>query len=306
MTHQAWSFHHYQASADEGSVEVPGAILSYRLAGAADASEVVVIENGWRASFPYAIWLEEALAPHARVLSYDRAGVGGSRSKAPLTPAALTRQLQALLAHLRIDRPVVIAGHSYGGLVGTLHAAQAPGMVRALAQIDPTPDLAHELLEAPLRSLPLAALSLKLRLRLGLGDPGFDAVIGELPPEIAARLKREDEPGWTIRSLNGSLAEIGLRREMRRAIAAAGHARQCPRLVIGSSMPELATSRLSRLRFREERIRKAYQAIEELLRQQASWNQASRMISLPYNHIGLVTDRDGARQVASSILQFIH
>src|SRR3546814_3737826 len=95
-------------------------------------------------------------------LSYDRAGIGDSRSTAALTPAGLSQQLSALLASLDIGQPVVVAGHSYGGLLAALHAAQAPAMVRAIVQIDPTPEFDNETIDAAMRILPLSGRFLQL------------------------------------------------------------------------------------------------------------------------------------------------
>src|SRR3546814_12676889 len=86
MTDRPWTFEHYRSSGQEGHATVPGGVLKYRLTGPATAANVVVFENGWSAPFPYAMWLEQALAPHVRVLSYDRAGIGDSRSPAAMTP----------------------------------------------------------------------------------------------------------------------------------------------------------------------------------------------------------------------------
>src|SRR3546814_19962291 len=95
MTDRPWTFEHYRSSGQEGHATVPGGVLKYRLTGPATAANVVVFENGWSAPFPYAMWLEQALAPHVRVLSYDRPGIGDSRRPAALTPAGLTPNFSA-------------------------------------------------------------------------------------------------------------------------------------------------------------------------------------------------------------------
>src|SRR3546814_9400910 len=82
MTDRPWTFEHYRSSGQEGHATVPGGVLKYRLTGPATAANVVVFENGWSAPFPYAMWLEQALAPHVRVLSYDRAGIGDKIGRA--------------------------------------------------------------------------------------------------------------------------------------------------------------------------------------------------------------------------------
>lgn len=294
---------HYRSSGQEGDAVVPGGVLHYRLAGPATAETVVVIENGWSASLPYAVWLEEALVPHVRVLSYDRAGIGDSHSTAPLTPEGLTQQLTTLLSSLGIQQPVVVVGHSYGGLIAALHAAQAPAMVRAIVQIDPTSEFNHELIDPSFRILPWVGRFMQLCALLQIDGPIFFHTAKELPPEIFARIKRT--PGWLVRSLNGSIEEIRLADDIRRSIAASGGASQCPRLVVSCDPEQPVDSWLRKLLVNDEKARKYWEAIHGLHRRQASLNDSSRWMSVRNNHISLVTNRASAGEIASNILNFI-
>ena len=303
MTKKPWAYDSYQSSGQEGNTSVPGGVLNYRLAGPASAQNVVVFENGWTAPFPYAVWLEEALTPRVRVLSYDRAGVGDSSSTAPLTPQGLTQQLTALLSSLGIREPVVVVGHSYGGLIAALHAAQAPAMVRAVVQIDPTPEFNNEFVDPSLRTLPLIARFMQLCALLKIDGPLFLNLARELPPEIFTRIKRN--PGWLVRSFTGAIAEIRLLDGIRRIVTASEAAKQCPRLVISGDPTQAPNSWLRKLLMNDEKARKYWDAVHELHQRQASMNDASRWMRLPYNHVSLVTDRACAGDVASNILDFI-
>lgn len=300
---QAWVFSEYQSSGREGNAPVPGGVLRYRLAGPAKAEQVVVLESGWTAPFPYAVWLEEALAPHLRVLSYDRAGVGDSRSTAPLTPQGMTQQLAALLASLDIRQPVIVAGHSYGGLIGALHAAQAPAMVRALVQIDPTPELEDATVNKAMRILPLSARFLQLCVLLRLDGPLFLNLAQELPPEIFARVKRK--PGWLLRSLSGAIAEIRLLDDIRRIVSASEAARRCPRLVVSGAREQVAASWLQKLLINDEKARQYWDAVDTLHQRQAALNDASRWLRLPCHHVSLVTRRACAEEIAAHIRRFV-
>lgn len=304
MISTSWEFARYRSSGREGKAPVAGGVLNYRLAGDATAKHVVVFESGWTApSFSYAVWLEEALAPHARVLSYDRAGVGESRRLAPLTPLGVTEQLSALLSNLGIGQPVVVVGHSYGGLIGALHAAQAPAMVGTLVQIDPTPEFDDETVNAAMRSLPTAGRFLQLCALTRIDGPLFLNMAEELPPEVFERVKRNP---WSLaRSLNGSITEIRLLEDVRRIVTASEAVKQCPRLVISGDRAHMAPSWLQRLLINDEKARKYWDAVDGLHRRQASLNDASRWVSLRYNHVSLVTNRAGAEEIASHILSFI-
>jgi pimeloyl-ACP methyl ester carboxylesterase len=263
----------------------------------------VVFENGWSASLSYAVWLEQALAPHVRVLSYDRAGMGDSRSTAPLTPEGLTRQLTALLSSLGIQQRVVVVGHSYGGLIAALHAAQAPAAVRAVVQIDPTSEFDDELIDPSFRILPWVGRFMQLCALLGIDGPIFFHTAKELPPETFARIKRT--PWWLVRSLNGSIEEIRLLGGMRRIIAESEAARQCPRLVVSCDPEQPVDSWLRKLLVNDEKARRYWDAIHGLHLRQASLNDSSRWMSVRNNHISLVTNRASAGEIASSILDFI-
>lgn len=302
MSDQPWLFEHYRTSALEGEAPVPGGVLKYRLAGAANAGELVVFESGWSAPFPYAVWLEQALAPQVGVLCYDRAGVGDSRATAPPGAAGMTRQLLALLDGLGIHQPVVVAGHSYGGLIGALHAAQAPERVRAVVQIDPTPEFSNELLDPSYRSLPAVARLMQLCAWLRIDGPLFMDLPRELPPQVFARVKRD--PAWLVRSFSGSLAEIRLLDQIRGVVTAPA-ARQCPRLVISGSPRPASDSWLRKLVMSDAKARRYWDTVHQLHRRQAGLHPASRWINLPYSHVSLVTDRAGAAEVAALVLGFM-
>ncbi|MEW9573811.1 alpha/beta fold hydrolase [Rhodanobacter sp. Si-c] len=303
MTHMPQISNDHRPPRQEGDAAVPGGVLHYQLTGPANAEHVVVFENGWSASLSYAVWLEEALSPHVRVLSYDRAGIGDSRSTAPLTPTALTQQLLALLSTLGIQQPVVVVGHSYGGLIAALHAAQAPAMVRAIVQIDPTSEFDHELIDRSFRIMPLVGRFMQLCALLKIDGPIFFHTAKELPPETFARIKRT--PGWLVRSLSGSIEEFRLLDGMRRIITASEAATQCPRLVISCAPEQLVNSWLRKLLMSDEKTGRYWNAIHGLHRRQASLNDASRWMSVRNNHISLVTNRASAGEIASSILDFI-
>jgi pimeloyl-ACP methyl ester carboxylesterase len=79
-----------------------------------------------------------ALNRLAVVLIYDRRGYGSSAASPPrpVTAAAAAADLEALLAALDIDAPVVLVGHSLGGLYAQYFARQHPRQVAAVVLID--------------------------------------------------------------------------------------------------------------------------------------------------------------------------
>lgn len=78
------------------------------------------------------------LANVTRVCSYDRAGMGFSDpSDAPSTTSHAVNDLHALIKHAGIPLPVILVGHSDGGLYATFYAADFPNDVAGMVLIDP-------------------------------------------------------------------------------------------------------------------------------------------------------------------------
>src|ERR1700677_1681460 len=77
------------------------------------------------------------LAPHVRVVAYDRAGLGGSDPASGLV--TIDRQiddLAALITGLEAG-PCVLAGHSWGGVLVQLLAFRRPDLAAGLVLVDP-------------------------------------------------------------------------------------------------------------------------------------------------------------------------
>lgn len=81
------------------------------------------------------------LGEHLRVLAIDQRGHGGTPQQCGIADKRdaydLRDDLLALLDIVARERPVILAGHSLGGCVSLLAAAEAPTQVRGLALFDP-------------------------------------------------------------------------------------------------------------------------------------------------------------------------
>jgi pimeloyl-ACP methyl ester carboxylesterase len=79
-----------------------------------------------------------AVGQWARVLRYDRSGIGGSPppSKTP-TLGSMAAELHGLLRRQEVSRPVVLVGHSLGGAVVQAYARRYPGSVAGIVLLDP-------------------------------------------------------------------------------------------------------------------------------------------------------------------------
>lgn len=101
-------------------------------------SPTVVFESGlgghllnWKA-------VQRAISALTTACFYDRAGYGDSdATPRPMTAQNVTDDLYWLLDKAGVQKPVVLVGHSLGGLYATLYADRFPPQVAGLVLIDP-------------------------------------------------------------------------------------------------------------------------------------------------------------------------
>jgi pimeloyl-ACP methyl ester carboxylesterase len=83
--------------------------------------------------------VEQPVSAMTRACFYDRAGYGFSDpSPGPMTAESVTDDLHALLHNAGISAPLVLVGHSIGGLYATLYTDRFPSEVAGLVLIDPS------------------------------------------------------------------------------------------------------------------------------------------------------------------------
>jgi pimeloyl-ACP methyl ester carboxylesterase len=104
-----------------------------------DGPETVIFEAGLGAGG--FIWssVADQLASTTRVCTYDRAGVGSSRQRPgnpPTSAGAMAREAWALFQAAGLRGPLVLVGHSFGGLIVQLVAAGHPEAVRGVVLVD--------------------------------------------------------------------------------------------------------------------------------------------------------------------------
>ncbi|MGD9711007.1 MAG: alpha/beta fold hydrolase [Thermomicrobiales bacterium] len=104
-------------------------------------SPLVILTHGLGGSSAEWSLVQSELARDTTVCAYDRAGEGRSDPDpgAPQNAEDVSRDLDALLAAMGVDQPIVLSGFSFGGLLARHYAVTRPRMVAALVLIDPTP-----------------------------------------------------------------------------------------------------------------------------------------------------------------------
>lgn len=118
---------------DTGAVQActsgAGGVTIVLAAGAGQSSRT------WRTIRP-------ELASFARVVTFDRPGLGGSPpGKAPRTPSQIARELHSVLRALEVSGPLILLGHSMGGIHALRYATEFPEGVSGVVILDaPPPD----------------------------------------------------------------------------------------------------------------------------------------------------------------------
>src|SRR5690348_8214712 len=87
----------------------------------------VVLESGIASTSLAWFGIQRLLRNEARVIAYDRAGLGWSdRAGSPRTLHNIVEELHAVLERSGAPRPYVLVGHSFGGLIVRSFALRYP------------------------------------------------------------------------------------------------------------------------------------------------------------------------------------
>jgi pimeloyl-ACP methyl ester carboxylesterase len=107
----------------------------------------VVIEPSFGGTAASWQTIAEAVAQDTTVVTYDRVPYGASsRARDARTPRDIARDLNGVLDALGIDRPVVLAAHSAGGIYARAFAGLYDGRVAGLVLVDSSHEAAEQVL----------------------------------------------------------------------------------------------------------------------------------------------------------------
>lgn len=125
-------------------VTVDGRQMHFVEEGSARGGPTVVLESGLGGgAFAWA-WVEPQVARFARIVAYDRAGLGWSQEiDGPHDADEVAEHLHALLDRIHAPRPYLMVGHSLGGLFAIRFAELYRDEVGGLVLVDAVSPLMH-------------------------------------------------------------------------------------------------------------------------------------------------------------------
>jgi pimeloyl-ACP methyl ester carboxylesterase len=128
-----------QATPLDQMIDVGGSKLHINCSGKfLEDSPTVVMEAGLNASSETWSSIQPEIARFTRVCTYDRAGLGKSDppSRRPGTSRQIAGDLHALLKKTGIKSPIVLVGHSFGGINVRMYASLYPEDVVGMVLVD--------------------------------------------------------------------------------------------------------------------------------------------------------------------------
>jgi pimeloyl-ACP methyl ester carboxylesterase len=131
--------HEAQSVVLDEMIDVGGYRLHINCAGnPAKGSPTVVMDAGGYDSSESWNKVQPEVAKFTRVCVYDRAGLGKSerRSNPSYPSEEIVKDLHALLVNARVAPPLVLVGHSFGGMNVRLYASKYPKEVVGMVLVD--------------------------------------------------------------------------------------------------------------------------------------------------------------------------
>ena len=159
------------------------------------SKQTVVIQTGMTCSFYDWLPIIEKLSQHFTVISYHRPGYGKSElGNYSRTTRQATNELHMLLQKLAIHEPIILIGHSYGGLCAQHFAMLHEDKLQALILVDSTSMNLHRLDEL---HLPISDQTdsddMWLQKYNTYSKMDVDMLYNELKPMLADRSRQQIE-----------------------------------------------------------------------------------------------------------------
>jgi pimeloyl-ACP methyl ester carboxylesterase len=160
-------------------VDVGGHKLQVLVEGSDQGRPTVIFESGLGGGIDSWAAVRPSIAEVTRMVSYTRAGNGGSQpGPRPRSSAQIVNELRVMLQKLDIAPPYVLVGHSIGGIYVRAFAGMYPDEVCGLVLLDPTMEFGE--------SLSRSQVDVRLRQFWGSDYPRIEQLLARVHPKMAA------------------------------------------------------------------------------------------------------------------------
>jgi pimeloyl-ACP methyl ester carboxylesterase len=271
-------------------VDVGGYHLHVHVQGAENGSPTVILDHGGTGLSAQWGWVMPQLAEQARVVAYDRPGMGWSDAPVEQIDAVqVARDLRIALDTLGIQGPYLMVGHSMGALTVRVFAQLYPDDVVGLVLIDPRDVTWDGVYEVDPQFSPAAAWAARAAGRIGLGR-----LIGRFSTDLDGLPHEQRQQAKAISYSHHHIGSASI--EAYTGDSAAAWLQQNEQL---PGIPLLVLSATDSGGGFDQQQRLAFTRLHTLLAERAPQGEHHTIPNT--NHITIVTHEEPSRQVAAAI-----
>ncbi|OOL10324.1 alpha/beta hydrolase [Bacillus cereus] len=254
--------------------------------------QTVVIQTGMTCSFYDWLPIIEKLSQQFTVVSYHRPGYGKSElGNDSRTTRQLTKELHMLLQKLDIHDPIILIGHSYGGLCAQHFAMLHEDKLQALILVDSTSMNLHRLDEL---HLPISDQTdsddMWLQKYNTYSKMDVDMLSNELKPMLASQSRQQIEFSTSPSLYKATASELSEWKNCARSLKELYKTLKVPLIVIGRE-PQYSIAQLIKGGMPIEEATQLEAMWQELIHEQVHLSIHSQYILAEHAGHGIENDR---------------
>ncbi|HHT7009059.1 alpha/beta hydrolase [Bacillus paranthracis] len=256
------------------------------------SKQTVVIQTGMTCSFYDWLPIIEKLSQHFTVVSYHRPGYGkselGNHSR---TILQTTKELHMLLQKLDIHEPIILIGHSYGGLCAQHFAMLYENKLQSLILVDSTSMNLHRLDEL---HLPISDQTdsddMWLQKYNTYSKMDVEMLSNELKTMLADQSRQQIEFSTSPTLYKATASELSEWKNCARSIKELYKTIEVPLIVIGRD-PQYSITQLTEDGMQKEEATQLEAMWQELIHEQLQISINSQYILAEHAGHGIENDR---------------